>query len=49
MVEEAGDGTVQTRAERRDSTTGCWEPGGVRRRLVNTGTTPYRELRVELK
>jgi hypothetical protein len=49
VVEEAADGTVQTRAERRDSTTGCWEPGGARRRLVNTGTTPYRELRVELK
>ena len=49
IVEEDRDGAVRTRTEEFASTTGQWMPGGCRRQLVNTGSTTYRDLSVELK
>jgi hypothetical protein len=49
VVEEDDRGVPRSRTEARAPTTGYWMPGPRRRQLVNTGSTTYRELSVELK
>jgi hypothetical protein len=49
IVEEDDARATHERTESLAAASGHWRPGGGRRQLVNVGTTPYRELSVELK
>jgi predicted metal-dependent enzyme (double-stranded beta helix superfamily) len=46
---EVCEGTERTRELDRPSSTVLWQPGGCERELINVGSRPYRELRLEFR
>ncbi len=49
VIEEREDGDRQASEHEYPSVSGYFLPGGVRRQIVNIGSTRYRQLSVELK